>query len=215
MPYAVPGVETSEYNDHPNSSRRRPYSQQPVIDVQQQMMDFSQMDDTPMVEENRHRRDLGTDEPDLVIVQLNSSLGSEYCSNQNCLDGQGSNYSYSVPVSSVFPRFYLTIRFRLSETKPPLRLHLCHTDLMHTCSDATIIEKPMPTTDHSWDLPVGFYFSTFYRFRVASMVDVDVSPELQLEAEREKVCAMDEEELGTMFEEYNLFFYRVCDDLRG
>ena len=45
------------------------------------------------------------------IVQTNTTLNSSFCSSDHCLQHHGFNFSFSVPLSSMYPKAFLTLQF--------------------------------------------------------------------------------------------------------
>ena len=48
----------------------------------------------------------------IELVELNTTINEAMCSNEACRRGIGGNYSYSLPISNLFPLAFLTIKFR-------------------------------------------------------------------------------------------------------
>lgn len=48
----------------------------------------------------------------LYFKQLNSTISTSYCTNDNCRQRRGGNYTYAVPLSAMFPQLYITILFK-------------------------------------------------------------------------------------------------------
>jgi hypothetical protein len=48
---------------------------------------------------------------EVIIANINRTLDAAYCTSLDCEEGIGGNYSYSVPLSSVFPLAFIAVEF--------------------------------------------------------------------------------------------------------
>lgn len=49
---------------------------------------------------------------ELYFKQLNRTISTMYCTNSNCRQQSGGNYTYAVPLSARFPPLFITITFK-------------------------------------------------------------------------------------------------------
>lgn len=144
----------------------------------------------------------------LRLLELNISIGQEYCNTLQCAQRTGPRFSYLIPVSKYMVEEYLTLQFNLAV---PLIIDHCQPDKPVAC--------PMPQNgagdlphdyireqnlteefDPSWRLPIGLYLQSTYRFRVQSRTVISDTP-----------CSLPAAELGHSFIEFILVFQRTCD----
>jgi len=55
--------------------------------------------------------DMKTYTAKVYFKQLNDTVSRSYCTNPGCISDTGGNYSYSIPISPMFPRLFLTLKF--------------------------------------------------------------------------------------------------------
>lgn len=162
--------------------------------------------DTPKVEiqdiyQGRRRRSVSVlgDKADVIIKELNETLGDMFCTNTECQSGQGYNFTYSVPVSPYFGLAMATLVFDLSDD---FSVVLCKNATDSECGDKNLSVTPIRFQGHphAWTLPVGYYQRSFYKFKVAKNEDKDL------------VCDLKDEFIGKRFAEYWMAFYRKKHD---
>ncbi|XP_071038360.1 myelin regulatory factor-like protein isoform X2 [Parasteatoda tepidariorum] len=143
----------------------------------------------------------------LHIVELNTTLTPELCSEKR-LDGTSAIYIYCpIYISRHFPHPNVTLQFRTEED-----------DTVQYCGGSHFISCPREISDddkalesnrifkrdiisqsHSWQLPVGSFIRSRYRFRLLSREFVT----------EQSVCSYDSN--YRPFTEYILTFQRKCD----
>jgi len=148
----------------------------------------------------RQKRDTGLKKQvaRVFFTQMNDTVSRLYCANPGCMSDSGGLYSYLIPISPMFPRLPITLKFALIGESPSLAIKLCNQSQQLPCStdlnnyDLTNLQ----TSVMEWDLPAGIYIKSSYKFRISSAL-VDV-------------CSRPDTEVGVTFAEYNFSFYRVC-----
>lgn len=139
----------------------------------------------------------------LYFKQLNSTISTSYCTNDNCRQQRGGNYTYAVPLSAKFPQLYITILFKQLVSDLTIGISLCSEKENQFCSqvesDSTIGARK--AGNFEWDLPIGYYLSSYFRFRVFAMSQAQ---------EQLDVCQQSSSSAGISYSEYILTFYHVC-----
>ncbi|XP_042901013.2 myelin regulatory factor [Parasteatoda tepidariorum] len=155
------------------------------------------------------RKDLPKAIESLRLLELNASIGQEYCNTLQCAHKIGPRFSYHIPVSKFMTEEYLTLQFNLAvplivdhcqpDAKPEacLSRHNGAGDLPH---DYIREQNLTEEVDPSWRLPIGLYLRSTYRFRVQARTVVSDTP-----------CSLPAAELGHSFIEFVLVFQRTCD----
>ncbi|GFU04838.1 myelin regulatory factor [Nephila pilipes] len=155
------------------------------------------------------RKDLPKAIESLRLLEINTTIGQEYCNTLQCAHRTGPRFSYLIPVSKYMTEEYVTLQFNLGV---PLIVDHCQ-------PDAKPVACPVPQSgagdlphdyireqnlteevDPSWRLPIGLYLRSTYRFRVQARTVVSDTP-----------CALPATELGHSFIEFILIFQRTCD----
>ncbi|VDL63320.1 unnamed protein product [Nippostrongylus brasiliensis] len=119
----------------------------------------------------------------IMIPSLNVTIDNRYCIEQSCNRKRG-RFNMYIPVSPYLPTLPLEITFATN-----------------TVLSTATISKPRPCrkllqiTDDTYELSVGNYLQSAYRFRVGFTTES---------------CFSSEDHLHGGFEEYNLIFYRTC-----
>jgi hypothetical protein len=145
---------------------------------------------------------------EMHFTQINQSISKQYCMNDQCKSQVGGDYNYLVRLSPYFPSdAHVTIEFIVVDGLSVSFCPVQHSEAdWRLCGDyagqASLVTRlPTPAGHHDWDLPVGQYFSSTYKFRVtytAQTAETDA-------------CRLADQEMGQTFAEYTLFFKRVCD----
>jgi hypothetical protein len=218
IPTPKPAKSSSEVEDAPNEALDDPF-QQPTLHT---------LDDNPKIQlrvggdsagygiHHRRRRaahdestnSAGRQKAILRFHQTNRTIGDSLCTNDACRNSNGGNYTYGIPVSQYFPTGFVTMEFMVpSGEMVSLCLgreqmeSLCPMTSDNSFTDSNQGIHTTPAGHNTWDLPVGYYFNSYFRFRVAESTMTS------------NICLLPPAEVGHSFDEYNLHFYRVCDGL--
>ncbi|KAK6009043.1 hypothetical protein OSTOST_26059 [Ostertagia ostertagi] len=138
----------------------------------------------------------------IMILSLNVTIDNRYCIEQSCNKKRG-RFNMYIPVSPYLPTLPLEITFAVPKGK---LVNNCGylADFQHKyCAfdsdnfKAERLRNPMANqiTDDTFELSVGSYLQSAYRFRVGFTTES---------------CFSSEDHLHGGFEEYNLIFYRTC-----
>ncbi|KAK6765577.1 hypothetical protein RB195_025471 [Necator americanus] len=138
----------------------------------------------------------------ITIPSLNVTIDNRYCIEQSCNRKRG-RFNIYIPVSPYLPTLPLEITFSVPKGK---LINNCGylADFQHKyCSfqsdnfKAERLRNPVANqiTDDTFELSVGNYLQSAYRFRVGFTTES---------------CFSSEDHLHGGFEEYNLIFYRTC-----
>jgi hypothetical protein len=131
----------------------------------------------------------------LFLKQLNLSISPTYCIDSMCRTQMGGNYTYSVPLNAHFPLLPVTLQFIMKIYNPPLYVNICNSETKAQCSLTTSDVQIRKISNMEWDMPLGFYHNSIFKFRIGAT---------------QTVCDEPKEDVGNTFVEYNLYFYRVC-----
>ncbi|KRX68906.1 Myelin regulatory factor, partial [Trichinella sp. T9] len=150
--------------------------------------------------------------PTFKILNLNVTIDSRYCFGHMCEDPRRGNFTYVIPVSKYMPHISLEIQFDVSDKE---QMQYCSAETGEFCSGiddahfgdnksinvpdmelsfATAVQQRQHDT---WELPVGAYVLSAYKFRIGPSTTL---------------CLLPEDEAGSSFVEYRLIFYRICSD---
>ncbi|KAG8196834.1 hypothetical protein JTE90_027547 [Oedothorax gibbosus] len=155
------------------------------------------------------RKDLPKAIESLRLLELNTTIGQEYCNTLQCAHRTGPSFSYLIPISKYMREEYVTLQFNLGV---PLIVDHCQPDgkpvacpvpqngagdLPH---DYTREQNLTEEVDPNWRLPIGLYLKSTYRFRVQARTVVTDTP-----------CSLPATELGHSFIEFILVFERNCN----
>ncbi|EPB68108.1 hypothetical protein ANCCEY_12802 [Ancylostoma ceylanicum] len=138
----------------------------------------------------------------ILIPSLNVTIDNRYCIEQSCNKKRG-RFNMYIPVSPYLPTLPLEITFSVPKGK---LINNCGylADFQHKyCAfqsdnfKAERLRNPVANqiTDDTFELSVGSYLQSAYRFRVGFTTES---------------CFSSEDHLHGGFEEYNLIFYRTC-----
>ncbi|KAL6723453.1 hypothetical protein Aduo_018461 [Ancylostoma duodenale] len=138
----------------------------------------------------------------IMIPSLNVTIDNRYCIEQSCNKKRG-RFNMYIPVSPYLPTLPLEITFSVPKGK---LINNCGylADFQHKyCAfqsdnfKAERLRNPVANqiTDDTFELSVGSYLQSAYRFRVGFTTES---------------CFSSEDHLHGGFEEYNLIFYRTC-----
>ncbi|KRY76476.1 Myelin regulatory factor-like protein, partial [Trichinella pseudospiralis] len=150
--------------------------------------------------------------PTFKILNLNVTIDSRYCFGHMCEDPRRGNFTYVIPVSKYMPHISLEVQFDVSDKE---QMQYCSAETGEFCSGiddahfgdnksinvpdielsfATAVQQRQHDT---WELPVGAYVLSAYKFRIGPSTTL---------------CLLPEDEAGSSFVEYRLIFYRICSD---
>ncbi|KAK2143835.1 hypothetical protein LSH36_808g00088 [Paralvinella palmiformis] len=162
-------------------------------------------DDHRPVRRRKRETDFHNSPATLLFVQINKTIDQVYCVNSNCF--HGGNYSYYIPMSPVFPQAFMSISFQMRTMSEAMEVHLCEEAEINVCDEVSSTDEDVKITavknyGNMWDLPVGYYFESFFKFRVAKSGQDKII-----------VCNLSKNVVGQTYSEYNLSFKRICDDV--
>ncbi|XP_074659868.1 myelin regulatory factor-like protein [Tubulanus polymorphus] len=125
-------------------------------------------------------------------------IDSRFCVETSCKDETTRNFTYKIPVSHHLPIISVPVIFWSDRT-----VHFCShvsSDICRSDNQAAAPVESVPETwgVKGWLLPVGYYFSSSYRFRVTRHDVTDP-------------CALPDDDVR--FVEYNIEFQRSCPNV--
>ncbi|XP_048241603.1 myelin regulatory factor-like isoform X1 [Haliotis rufescens] len=105
--------------------------------------------------------------PQIVIKQLNFTIGPEYCRVQGACEGR--NNSYLAKVSRFFGSMPVTIQFK---TDRPVLVAFCNDSFTPSCLEASsgrVSDKgyKLTSTNAEFDLTIGLHYTSTYKFRIS------------------------------------------------
>ncbi|XP_064480288.1 myelin regulatory factor-like protein isoform X2 [Ornithodoros turicata] len=145
----------------------------------------------------------------LKLLELNTTLGQEYCNTLQCVRSTGPSFSYLVPLSRYMRRQYVTLQFRLTAPHKmvscaPLEKHMsCAVPLPglgvlpHAYSHE---HQPTEESSPSWRVPIGLFLQSTYSFRILKQGAASDAP-----------CDLPASRAGESFWEYVVTFHRHCE----
>jgi hypothetical protein len=207
MPSSTSGLVVDQFAWHPKNQLDDFPSPGPEVHINPKAIrlqddDIAYKRARRSADEEDENAEFKRDSVTMRIVQNNATINSTYCSTEECTHGTGGNYTYRVPVSKYFPHAPATIEFIISG----LGVYLCNeTEPDHDCEglDEFVmghIGVVQGREANNWDLPVGYYKKTIFKFRVSAP-----------KQSHDVVCSKTVSELGKTFSEYNLIFHRICN----
>ncbi|MFH4977534.1 hypothetical protein AB6A40_004243 [Gnathostoma spinigerum] len=142
----------------------------------------------------------------IEILSLNVTLDGRYCANDSCLARRGL-FNLYVPVSPYMPTTPLEIRIRSGSVGK--YVDSCGSLLDFDQKACTFSQDPFKmqikkqpssrmVTDNVFELSVGNYIQSAYRFRIGY---------------GSELCSMSEGQQGRIYDEYNIIFYRRCSSV--
>lgn len=145
----------------------------------------------------------------LKLLELNTTLGQEYCNTLQCVHSSGPSFSYLVPLSRYMPLQYVTLQFSLAaphkmvscaplEKHASCPVHPAGLDVLpHAYSqEHQLTEEASP----SWRVPIGLFLQSTYNFRILKQGAAPDSP-----------CNLPASRAGETFWEYIVTFHRHCE----
>ncbi|XP_077517879.1 uncharacterized protein LOC144128387 isoform X3 [Amblyomma americanum] len=148
----------------------------------------------------------------LRLLELNVTLGQEYCNTLQCVLGSGPTFSYLVPLSRYMPLQYVTLQFsltgphKMASCSPPEKQLACPAPLpgLETRPMASFLphdrnhwsEEAAP----SWRVPIGLFLQSSYNFRI-----------LKQGEHFEQPCSLPKSKAGELFWDYSVTFHRHCE----
>jgi len=152
--------------------------------------------------------------PTFKILGLNKTIDGQYCF-EGCKDPKRGNYTYYIPVSKYMPHIPLEVKFSMDEKQVLQYCWKSTGDYCYGVEQSYFVDGPSNNNGRAprssktdaesdvyqrqadtWELPVGIYQESTYRFRVGSST---------------MLCSLMDDEVGATFVEYNLHFYRTCN----
>lgn len=148
----------------------------------------------------------------LRLLELNVTLGHEYCNTLQCVLGSGPTFSYLVPLSRYMPLQYVTLQFsllgphKMTSCSPPEKQLACPAPL------PGLDARPMASSSAEgrnhwseeaapwWRLPIGLFLQSSYNFRI-----------LKQGEHFEQPCGLPKSKAGELFWDYSVTFYRHCE----
>lgn len=148
----------------------------------------------------------------LRLLELNVTLGHEYCNTLQCVLGTGPTFSYLVPLSRYMPLQYVTLQFsllgphKMTSCSPPEKQLACPAPL------PGLDARPMASSSAQgrnhwseeaapwWRLPIGLFLQSSYNFRI-----------LKQGEHFEQPCGLPKSKAGELFWDYSVTFYRHCE----
>lgn len=148
----------------------------------------------------------------LRLLELNVTLGQEYCNTLQCILRSGPTFSYLVPLSRYMPLQYVTLQFsltgphKMASCSPPEKQIGCPAPLpgLDTRPMASFLpqdrnhwaEEAAP----SWRVPIGLFLQSSYNFRI-----------LKQGEHFEQPCSLPKSKAGELFWDYSITFHRHCE----
>lgn len=148
----------------------------------------------------------------MKLLELNASLGQEYCNTLQCVHGTGPSFSYLVPLSRYMPLQYVTLQFslvgvhKMASCSPPEKQLSCPAPLPGL-EAPPLASSPLQEQTHwseevnpSWRVPIGLFLQSSYNFRIMKQgEDID------------QPCSLPRAKAGEVFWEYIVTFHRHCE----
>jgi len=148
-------------------------------------------------------------EAEIRVLTLNASIDARYCHGTGCDSMKFGKRSFYIPVSRYMPLFSLDLEMSVPND---WIVKLCQTQLEDLCFGIqqqpeqqsemeTALNKneaplqPSKGEGSIWKLPIGQHTRSAYKFRVSKSTTA---------------CTEEVNGAGSIFFEYNLFFYRIC-----
>jgi len=154
----------------------------------------------------------------LVGARFNVTLGPSYCMSDSneyirCLNDHATNYTYGIPLSKHMPDPSLTLQFHFTtaitlqpeQCSSPVRLGACPDGQRDPLGANSIIRGP--TVNHADSVARSFFVDVGRSSIVAYRFRFPVS-----RGDAADLCDKPSASVGDKFVEYNLVFYRLCDD---
>nr|CDQ05490.1 Bm3481, isoform d [Brugia malayi] len=197
-------MERDEYNVPNDISIDK--NQQTVLTLSQQQQSFLKVrngsENRPLSLDRRAVFSSLASDIIIEILDFNVTIDGRYCINDSCEPRRGL-YTLYIPISPTMPTVPLEIKFDVGDSgtyidncgslrdfdqKPCNDEHAIRTDR----GKQPVVQK---IVEGIYELPVGNYVHSAYRFRIGYSTES---------------CNMNESQRGRSFDEYNLIFYRRC-----
>ncbi|VDN06025.1 unnamed protein product [Thelazia callipaeda] len=138
----------------------------------------------------------------IEILDFNITIDGRYCIGNSCKPQRGL-YNFYIPISPMMPTVPLEIKFDVESIDSHVDSCGSLRDFdQKPCSDEHVVKveiEKQPNVqkivEGIYELPIGNYMHSAYRFRVGYSTES---------------CSMNESQRGRSFDEYNLIFYRQC-----
>jgi hypothetical protein len=131
---------------------------------------------------------------DIFIVEANQTLTADYC-----VSSMSDNYTYLIPLNARLPLTALTIQFLPANSA--VVFYMCTEQYTDCVSENNLTNVTVASQVNStqFSLPVGFYSTSVYTFRMPF-------------TETSVVCSLPSTQLSVDFAEFSLTFKRMCTD---
>ncbi|CAG9535122.1 unnamed protein product, partial [Cercopithifilaria johnstoni] len=197
-------MKDDEYNIPNDNTANK--DQQTVLTISQQQQSLLKIKDN---EENRaspidRRTVFSSSASDITIeiLDFNVTIDNRYCTSDSCKPRRGL-YTFYIPISPTMPTVPLEIKFDVGDSGNYIDNCGSLRDFdQKPCNDEyairTVYDKQpvvQKIVEGIYELPVGNYMQSAYRFRIGYSTES---------------CNMNESQRGRSFDEYNLVFYRFC-----
>ncbi|KAL3999072.1 NDT80 / PhoG like DNA-binding family protein [Acanthocheilonema viteae] len=138
----------------------------------------------------------------IEILDFNITIDDRYCTSDSCKPHRGL-YTFYIPISPTMPTVPLEIKFDVGDSGNYIDNCGSLRDFdQKPCNDEHAVrtvrgKQPVvqKIIEGIYELPVGNYMHSAYRFRIGYSTES---------------CNMNESQRGRSFDEYNLIFYRRC-----
>ncbi|VDM08774.1 unnamed protein product [Wuchereria bancrofti] len=197
-------MERDEYSVPNDNSADK--DQQTVLTLSQQQQSFlkarNSSENRPLPLDRRTVFSSLASDITIEILDFNVTIDGRYCISDSCQPRRGL-YTLYIPISPTMPTVPLEIKFDVGDSgnyidncgslrdfdqKPCNDEHAIRTDR----GKQPVVQK---IVEGIYELPVGNYVHSAYRFRIGYSTES---------------CNMNESQRGRSFDEYNLIFYRRC-----
>ncbi|CAG2161644.1 unnamed protein product [Oppiella nova] len=130
------------------------------------------------------QKDLSKSVDLIKLIELNATIGRQYCNTLQCIQGSGPKFNYLIPLSKYMELEYVTLQFSLNQH---MKVDHCESKSKPTsCSNAHDDDVPQSyhrSTDHilvpemtpNWRIPIGLYMRSAFIFRILSRDSVSDS----------------------------------------
>ncbi|XP_015795124.1 uncharacterized protein LOC107371526 isoform X3 [Tetranychus urticae] len=145
----------------------------------------------------------------IKLIELNATIGREFCDTWQCVQQSGPLLTYLIPISKYMSHEYVTLQFSLSTalkvdnceySEPPISCpSLPPGSVPHSYHRPTE-HLPVAEVHPSFRIPIGLYLRSSYIFRILSK-----------ERNAETPCSLPSNALGSSYLEIKLIFNRICE----
>lgn len=143
----------------------------------------------------------------IIATNVNQTLGPEFCAVSNneythCIDRNAVNSTYHIPLSKYLADEYIIVQFQLKHQRTVMSCQKIVPQTECLCQKRQANSFDLNDSGNTFYVDISNYSSVAVKYRVP----------LNLTQMDQNICDLQKDGLGVSYLEYNLYFYRDCEE---